>query len=74
LQVSKSKINQGFLFLRQLRVFVHIVLVVHACNPSYLRDRDQKGCGSKPAQAKMCAKPYPQNTQQKASVVEWLKW
>jgi hypothetical protein len=39
-----------------------------------LRDRDQKGCGSKPAQAKMCAKPYPQNTQQKASVVEWLKW
>jgi hypothetical protein len=26
--------------------------VVHTCNPSYLGSRDQKDCGSRPAQAK----------------------
>jgi hypothetical protein len=28
------------------------VLVINACNPSYLGDRDQEDCGLKPMQAK----------------------
>jgi hypothetical protein len=35
--------------------------VAHACNPSYLGGRDQKDCGSRPAQAKREQDPISSN-------------
>jgi hypothetical protein len=36
-------------------------MVVHTCNPSYLRSRDQEDCGSKPARAKSKQELIPIN-------------
>jgi hypothetical protein len=52
------------------------VLVAHACNPSYSRDRDQKDCGLKPAQANSSRETISKKKKKKPSqerVVEWLK-
>jgi hypothetical protein len=46
--------------------------VVHACNPSNSRGRDQENCGSKPAWANSL-RDISQNTQCKKGLVEWLK-
>jgi hypothetical protein len=47
--------------------------VVHACNPSYSEGRDQKDCGSKPAQANSSRDPISKKPFTKIELVEWLK-
>jgi hypothetical protein len=48
--------------------------VSHACNPSYLGDRDQEDHGSKPAWANSLRDPILKNpSQKKIMLVKWLK-
>jgi hypothetical protein len=47
--------------------------VVHACNPSYSRGRDQEDCGLKPAQANSLRDPVSKKAHHKKGLVEWLK-
>jgi hypothetical protein len=47
--------------------------VVHACNPSYSRGRDQEDRGSKPAPGKQFVRPSLKKTLHKKGLVEWLK-
>jgi hypothetical protein len=53
------------------------VPVPHACNRCYSGDRDQKDCGSKPAQAKSSRDPveigFYEKPFTKIGLVEWLK-
>jgi hypothetical protein len=46
--------------------------VVHSCNPSYSRGRDQEDCGSKPAQTNS-SKTLSWKNHHKKELVEWLK-
>jgi hypothetical protein len=49
------------------------VQMAHTCNPSYSGGRDQKDCGSKPAQANSSVRAYLEETHHKKGLVEWLK-
>jgi hypothetical protein len=49
------------------------VPVAHACNPSYLGDRDQKDHGWMPAQANSSRDPILKKTHYKKGLVECIK-
>jgi hypothetical protein len=50
-----------------------LVLVAHACNPSYSGGRDQEDHGSKSAQVNSLQDHISKKTHHKKGQVEWLK-
>jgi hypothetical protein len=52
-------------FCRHLKKSTGLVLVAHACNPSYSEGRDQEDMGSKTVQANSSRDPISKNPIQK---------
>jgi hypothetical protein len=48
--------------------------VVHIHNPSYLGYRDQNDLGKSLLWENIWQDPYLKNTQNKAELMEWLRW